>query len=252
MRARAPRSNRLYGRNSTLIRVLPFLMTLATLLWTNVTSAASSGEGIFIERWRAYDEVVQAQATGPAGFRKKIEIPFDTLRKYDGQIVPPPHAGNIGQVLVVSSLKDRSLLLVTPKNTLGAIEYLGEEFRREMAKCEGDRSWLVALPENTWTPIDLNPYCRMAYDESGIVIDVYSIRSSPRPMIDISTNGFKCVSHRLYGWDGRSAGYRLRAEKCTGSRPVENFSLNSTMNQVFPPGGGTQGKSGSLPPWSGD
>jgi hypothetical protein len=250
MRARALRGNRFYGLGSTFIRVLLFFMM--AFLPVNVTSAASSGERIFIDRWTAYDEMVQARATGPAGFRRKLEIPFGSLRKYEGRIVSPPEAGNIGHVLVLSALKDRSLLHDTPKNTLGAIEYLGEEFRREMAKCEGDRSWLVALPENTWNPIDLNPYCSMAYDESGIVIDLYSIRSSPRPLIDISTNGFKCVSHRLYGWDGRSAGYRLRAEKCTGSRPVENFSLNSTMTQVFPPAGGPQGKSGSLPPWSGD
>jgi hypothetical protein len=181
-----------------------------------------------------------------------MEVPFAALRSYPGTLSAPPETGPIESVLVISAQQDRAILLVTPKNTMGSMAYLGEEFKQALKRCTADRSWLVTLPENVWTPIELNPYCSMDYDESGILIDLYWTRFSSRPFIDISTNGFSCIAHRLYGWDARAGAYRLKADKCTGSRPQQLYSVNSPMRQVYPPGGEPEGKSGELVPWSVD
>jgi hypothetical protein len=181
-----------------------------------------------------------------------MKVPFTALRSYPGNLSAPPGTGPVETVLVVSAQQDRVILLVTPKNTMASLEYLGEEFKQALKRCATDRSWIVALPENSWTPIELNPYCTMDYDESGILVDLYWTRFSSRPLIDISTNGFRCISHALYGWDARAGAYRLKADKCSGSRPREHYTLNGPMQQVYPPGGEPQGKSGELEPWSAD
>jgi hypothetical protein len=109
---------------------------------------------------------------------------------------------------------------------------LNEDFRQTMKKCSGDRAWLVALPENTWTETDLNPYCTMNYDEGQIQIDLYWMRFSTRPFIDIVTNGPGCVPHQLYGWDRASRRYILLSLKCTGTGSAEK--LNSNDDRFFP------------------
>ncbi len=207
-----------------------------------------SPEEQFTERWKTFDETLQEQVLGPAGFRRRIELPFSSLRPFKGRLSMPADKGAMAEVLVLSEHEGRAVLLVTPGNSLAGPGMLSEEFRQFLEKCSGDHSWLVSLPENNWTAIDLNPYCTMAYDENGIVIDLYWTKSSSRPLIDISTNGFQCVAHRLYSWDGHV--YRQVADKCTGSRPNERYSLESAMRQVFPPGKEPRGESGTLRPWS--
>jgi hypothetical protein len=220
------------------------------LFFDALAGISSASDHPFVERWSRFDEFLQLGEQGLPGYRKKMEAPFTALRSYPGPISVPPGAGPVDTVLVLSTQQDRSLLLATPKNTLGSSAYLGEDFKQELMRCSGDRSWIVALPENTWTPIELSPYCSMDYDEEGILVEMYWTRFSSRPLVDISTNGFKCVSHNLYGWDVTAGAYRLKANKCTGSRSTEHYSLNSPMRQVYPPGGEPQGKSGRLEPWS--
>ena len=131
-----------------------------------LANPAQTGEQHFTEWWSSYDKQLQFQTAGYQGFRRKVEMRFDSLRNYEGPLsVPQGIENKVGKVLVLFSQQNKAVLLANPVDTLSDVAFLGEEFKHELAKCSDHRSWIVALPENTWTATDLNPYCSMNYDE---------------------------------------------------------------------------------------
>lgn len=151
---------------------------------------------------------------------------FNSLTEYRERLTPPDGLGEnlIGKAFIITARPERTILLVAPKNVMEDKFFLNEDFRQALKKCSGDKSWLVVLPENTWTETDLNPYCTMSYDEGQIRIELYWTQLSTKPFIDIVTSALSCIPHQLYGWDRASRGYGLLSRKCTGTRVYENFT----------------------------
>lgn len=178
----------------------------------------------FVKRWSNYDEHIMIDGYFERYYRQRKEIDFTSLRKYEGGIAQPPSvAGRIEAAFLLYSRKSMTVLLVTPENTMEHAGMLDDEYRRTMAECREDRSWIVVLPANTWTEIELNPYCTMMYGEDQIRIILYQSVASFRPLIEIVTSGLTCEPHYLYEWDRRSRGYELRSRKCTGRRLMESY-----------------------------
>lgn len=196
-------------------------ITLSLLL----SSPLQARELPFVRWWNSSDEQIQVYDERHP-YRKKIGMDFDSLSEYPGKVAPPEGIGEsrIGRALVLLSKPKKKILLVTPKNIMGDKIFLNEEFRQTMKKCTGDRAWLVVLPENSWTETDLNPYCTMSYDEGQIRIDLYWMRLSTTPFVDIVTNGLHCIPHQLYGWDRAFREYVLLSQKCTGAKALEKFT----------------------------
>ncbi len=206
-----------------------FLLAFCSIL----AGPALGDEGRFIERWKSYDEHVQVFDQGPR-YQKMIPRTFDSLPDYDGRIeVPAGVAPDIERVLLLYAQQNMTILLVTPKNSMKDLRVLNEEYRLARAKCGEDKAWLVLLPENAWTPVELNPYCSMDYGEDSIKFDLFWAGSA-KPLIDIVTSGLTCTPHYLYGWDGRYDRYDQKADKCTGQRTVEGYAESgSQLQQLF-------------------
>lgn len=187
----------------------------------------------FVERWKQHDEQIQVSDYAGREYDKIIRKKFNDLKAYDGRL-ERTGGDEIEDVLVVYSQENMTILLATPGNAMRNVTVLNEEYRQAQMKCGRDRSWLIMLPENAWTEIDLNPHCAMDYDEDDIVIDLYWPGSSARPLIDIITDGLTCVPHRLYGWDRRTDSYKPLSMKCTGLNVPEGYSATgSEYRQLF-------------------
>ncbi len=188
-----------------------------------------AGEKQFIEWWKNYDEQILVSGF-EQNYRKKIELRFDSLNAYKGRIYPPRTVGNeVETGLVLYSQRNYTILLVTPKNIMKNMAALNEDYKQTMMKCADDKSWIVTLPENEWSEINLNPYCTMDYGEDAIRVDLYWTRSSTRPLIDIVTNTLTCIPHDLYGWDRKTSHYMLKSSKCTGMKTIESY-VGSGLN----------------------
>ncbi len=205
------------------------LLTFCSVL----VDPAIAGDGPFIAQWKNYDEHMQVFDRG-LPYQKMIPRSFDSLPHYEGRIEAPADAGqNIGPALLLYAQQNMTLLLVTPKNSMKDMRFLNEEYRQARTRCEEDKSWLVLLPENAWTSVQLNPYCSMDYGEEGIQIDLFWTEGA-RPLIDIVTNGLSCTPHYLYGWNRRDERYELNSTKCTGQRVVEGYAESgSPLQQLF-------------------
>ncbi|OGW41679.1 MAG: hypothetical protein A2010_09710 [Nitrospirae bacterium GWD2_57_9] len=199
-------------------------LLILILLAIVLSSPVHAREAPFVRWWNSYDEQIQVY-DGRHPYRSRTEMDFNSLPEYEGTILPPEAIGDrTGRALVLLARPERTILLVTPRNIMQDMQVLNEEYRQTMKKCAEDRSWIVVLPENRWTETNLNPYCTMAYDEGQIRIDLYWTRPAARPFIDIVTSGLTCIPHQLYEWDRTSGQYLLRSAKCTGMRPVENYT----------------------------
>lgn len=205
-----------------------------------------AGEKQFIDWWKNYDEQVLVNDDSVRHYRKKIELSFDSLREYsEGIDVPPAVDKEIETALVLYEQRNRILLLVTPENIMKNMTSLNEEYKQTIMKCAADKSWIVMLPGNEWTEIDLNPYCSMDYGEDEITLDLYWADSSARPFIDVTTSGLTCVPHHLYGWDRETGKYELLSTKCTGRRTWESYKgAYSKSQQLFLPGMEMKGTGG--------
>lgn len=184
----------------------------------------SGAEERFIRLWSNHDEQIMVDDYYEGGYRKKTVFDFPSLPEYGGGLEKPPFVkSQIEAVFLLYSRKSLTILLVTPGNSMKNVTALNDEFRRAITQCRDDKSWIVTLPANRWTEIDLNPYCSMMYEERQIRIILYRTVSSFRPLIEIVTGGLACEPHYLYGWDRKSRGYELKSAKCTGRRRVESL-----------------------------
>lgn len=203
----------------------PALILLAIVL---LAGPAFCGDREFVGWWKHHDEQIQGSVYPERHYRRKKKLDFDRLREYQGTVtVPPGIAGQTGKAYVLFSHSRNTVLLVTPLNTMGNRTVLNEEFRRAMEQCSGDHSWIVTLPANQWTAIDLNPFCTMEYDQGQIEIDLYWANSSAWPLIDFITPGLTCIPHSLYGRAGMTRAYELKAGKCSGMRAFESYTGGS-------------------------
>lgn len=189
---------------------------------------AHASEKTFINSWKNFDEQLTAYDESGLPFRKKMEVNFRSLREYEGRLEKP---GSIGKepeaALVLYSQQNMTILLVTPENIMKEMDTLNEEYVRTMKRCIHDKSWIVVLPENEWTEIELNPYCTMDYDQDQITIVLYWSRGSSRPLIDVVTSSLSCIPHYLYAWERTSRKYVLKSKKCTGGRSVESYTATN-------------------------
>lgn len=206
-----------------------------------LSGTVHAAEKQFINSWKNHDEQIMSYDESGLHFRRKIEVDFVSLREYEGRITKPESKPEsiekeIGAALVLYAQENMTILLVTPENIMKGMNTLNEEYVRTMKKCRDDKSWIVVLPQNEWTEIELNPYCRMDYDQDQITINLYWPDASARPLIDIVTNGLSCVPHHLYGWDRKSRKYVLKSRKCTGERSVESYTAtNWRLLPLLPP-----------------
>jgi hypothetical protein len=200
-----------------------------------LTGTVLAGDRQFVEQWKNYDEQIQVSRDLDRLYEKKIRKHFYSLTEYEGQLTPPPGVDReIEDVLLLYSQENMSILLATPKNVMKNRSTLNEDYKKARTMCGEDKSWLVLLPENAWSEVDLNPYCTMDYDEEGILFDLYWTGSTIRPFVDIVTNGLTCVPHRLYGWARKTGRYEPIAVKCTGLRTVEGYpGTGSRLDQLF-------------------
>jgi hypothetical protein len=190
-----------------------------------ISNGVHAGDKQFITWWESFDETMQVRGDYQPAVRRMKTLSFDSLKEYQGPAEISSGIGkDIEKALVLYSTPNMILLLVTPKNIMGNKTMLNEEFRQTMVNCAGDRSWIVMLPENAWTEIDLNPYCTMDYGEENIRIDLLWPRFSSRPFVDIITGGLLCTPHQLLGWDTVNRTYRPVSRKCTGVRAMEGYS----------------------------
>ncbi len=216
-----------------------FTMGMFQILAVAVLLAVQPGAGEkqFVEWWRNYDEQIMMNNSWEEGyhFRMKNELPFESLPEFSETLEPPAGVGpDFGKKLVLYAQKNFTLLLVTPKETLDGMSVLDDRYKQALKQCEGDRSWIVALPANTWTEVALNPYCSMGYRTDEIRIDLYWTSFSSRPLVDIVTNSLTCTPHELFGWDGTNRAYRPLAQKCSGSKTFEGYpDAGSRLQQVF-------------------
>ena len=203
------------------------------LILFSLTASVQANEERFINWWMNYDEQILVSDDAARHYRTMTQLEFNSLPRYEGTLTGSPEGKELEAALVLFSRPSGTVLLVTPRNIMKSMKFLNEG-TGALAQCADDASWIVSLPENTWTEIDLNPYCTMDYDEDQIGIDLYWLEPVRRPLIEIVTAALTCEPHQLYGWDRRSQAYRLQAAKCTGSRPVENYSASGVMRQLFP------------------
>jgi hypothetical protein len=210
-------------------------LTSMIIIGLILTSPLLAGEQKFTTWWKNYDEQVMVDRNSARHYVKKKELRFETLPEYhDSPSAPAAVEGKAGRALVLHQSRNLTLLLVLPHDTMNNVTYLNDEYRQAIARCSSDRSWIVVLPENAWTEIDLNPYCTMDYGEDQITIDLYWHRSSRMPFIDVVTRRLTCIPHELYGWDRRARAYELKERKCTGARSVELFTGNDLfLKQLF-------------------
>ncbi len=203
-----------------------------------LVGTVSAEEKQFIDSWKKYDEQIMSYDDARLHYRRKMELSFGFLREYEGRISRPGAIeGEIGTAFVLYSQKNATILLVTPKNIMKNVKTFNEEYKQTMRTCAEDKSWIVVLPQNEWSTIDLNPYCTMDYDEQQITIDLYWADSSSRPFIDVVTSSLSCVPHHLYGWDRSMHKYALKSRKCTGSRSVESYTATEwRLLPLLPPG----------------
>lgn len=212
--------------------IWPFIFLLVFL-----TAPVQAQEKKFVESWKRYDEFLSSADDTTVKYREKMSLPFSSLPPYTGEVVKPPEiTGEIENALVLWSQAEAKVLIVTPQNIMKQMTLLNEEYKQKLKQCRDDRSWIVVLPENRWTEVELNPYCTMHYGEEQISIDLYWAGYSKKPFIDIVSNALTCVPHQLFGWDRRMHAYVQKSSKCTGNRPFENFTgTDPQPRQVYPP-----------------
>lgn len=188
-----------------------------TLIGLFLSQSAFAGEKEFIAWWKN-DGLQEKAADGSKYFRKKIELNFNALEEEKIRTIKKPVAvkKDIERVLLLYKQKNLTLLLITPPNIMKNETTIDEQYYETMRKCADDRSWIVAVPGNAWSEVDLNPYCKDSYGEDEIGIILYWVGGANRPLIEIVTNGPACVPHQLYGWDRKANKYILKEIKCTG------------------------------------
>ena len=81
--------------------------------------------------------------------------------------------------------------------------------------CQYDFASVVALPGDSWAPLDLVPHCSPVYDEHEVEFTLYSLAGETFPHIAVTTNHPACVPTDLYSFDPTGATYRRVRRKCT-------------------------------------
>lgn len=179
----------------------------------------------FFDWWNKHDEHLQSEGDYVYHYVTRVEIPFTALSEYQGTVQPPEGIGQApDRLFLVYSDDQGTVLLGTPGKPSDNGAVLDEGYAKKQRQCRGEHSWLVQLPENTWTPVDLNPYCGVIYGEEHVALDFYWTDTSNRPHIDIVTSSLACTPHQLFSWKEKPGQYALKSVKCTGPRDFKAYS----------------------------
>lgn len=174
-------------------------------------------DGDFLSWWEQVATPEQFKQGENSYYRKLLKLKFTGLAEYRGPVSKPTTVGKtIEKVFVLYSDKRSSILLATPKNILKGMDEGSGAFYAAYGKCSRDKAWIVLLPENRWTEVEVNPYCAESYAPEEIDILLYWSSGHERPFVEFVTNGPACIPGYLYGFEKKTQRYRLLAEKCGG------------------------------------
>ena len=187
------------------------------------TSSYAFGDEKEFESWWTQAETLRPPSPeqlkeGARYYQKMIKLKFTDLKKYSAPIRKPKALKNpMGEVFLLFEERESVVLLITPENIVKGAKVGDKNADLIMSKCNSDKSLIATLPENSWSEIDLSPYCLEFYgfNRKDIDIQLYWVGYFQKPLIEIITNGPACVPHDLYGWDVKMKRYRKIAQKCT-------------------------------------
>ena len=80
-------------------------------------------------------------------------MPFSSLPAFKGHLAIPPDKGPIEEVLVLSSVQNRDVLLVTPRNTLKGAGFLGEDLRQALRDAPPTTPGSLRSRRTAWTAV---------------------------------------------------------------------------------------------------
>lgn len=192
-------------------------LVISALLMLVLALPAFAEDSDFVSWWKQVATPEQFKQGENRYYHKLLKLKFTGLEEYRGPVGKPTTISKgIENVFVLFSDKRSTILLAAPKDITKGMEVGSEAFYAAYSKCSGDKAWLVLLPENRWTEVEVNPYCSESYGPDEIDILLYWAAGHERPFVEFVTNGPACIPGYLYGFEKKTRRYRLLAEQCGG------------------------------------